>query len=344
MDGRQWRATSAVVLALAVFARSAPADDLNSGRRPTPQSAATASLPALETRAYAAWQSRDARFWDRFLADGFIGWGAHGRLDKAGAARAYAGADCTIKSFGLADEHVTRLAAGVALMTYRASVDGACGGRKVPALTQAASVFVLDGNRWREAFHAGSAVISPGAAVLPDAGAPKSSGSPGQDPRIGQMFTTEKALWTAWKDHDHQALEPLIADEASFINIFGEFLPTRAEALKNWSSSCEVTRISLTEPVGRMLSPTVGIVTFHSTADGSCYGQKIGGAIWSSSIYVKERGAWKWAFGINVRRARRAKEEGGRNWVVPTQEFSMRARVRRVKGAPGPNFPTARLC
>lgn len=137
----------------------------------------------------------------------------------------------------------------------------------------------------RETFHAGSAVVRPGAAALPQqARRPDSSGSPEQDPRIGEMFKAENALWTAWKDHDHQAIERLIADEASFINIFGEFLPTRAEALKNWSSSCEVKSINLTEPVGRILSPTVGVVTFRATADGACYGQKIGGAIWSSSV------------------------------------------------------------
>ena len=301
VDVRRIGATSAIVLSLAVFAKPALADDLNGPRPPTEQSVPTAALVDLETRAYAAWQSRDTGFWDRFLADALIGWGPRGRLDKAGATRAYAGADCTIKSFGLADEQVTRLGPGVALMTYQASVDGACDGRKVPATTRAAAVFVLDGNRWREAFHAGSAVVTPAAAApLPQARGPESSRSPKQDPRIGEMFRAENALWTAWKDHDQTALERLIADDASFINIFGEFLPTRAEALKNWSSSCEVTSISLTDPVGRMLSPTVGIVTFHSTADGSCYGQKIGGAIWSSSIYVKERGAWKWAFGINV--------------------------------------------
>jgi hypothetical protein len=301
VDVRRIGATSALVLSLAVFVKSALADEFHGARHQTEQRTATATLLGLETTAYGAWQSRDARFWDRFLAEGFIGWGARGRLDKAGAAREYVGADCTIKSYGLTDEHVTRLGPDVALMTYQATVDGACGGRKLSAMTHAASVFVFEGNRWKETFHAGSAVVRPGAAAsLPEARRPEPSGSPGQDPRIGEMFKAENALWTAWKDHDHKAIERLIADEASFINIFGEFLPTRAEALKNWSSSCEVKSISLTEPVGRMLSPTVGVVTFHSTADGACYGQKIGGAIWSSSIYVKERGAWKWAFGINV--------------------------------------------
>lgn len=246
---RRHRAISAVVLFLAVLAEPALAADLNGAPRPTPRTTATAAFPGLETRAYGAWQSRDARFWDRFLADGFIGWGARGRLDKAGAAREYAGADCSIRSYGLADEHVTRLGPGVALLTYQATVDGACGGRKVPAITRAASVYVFDGNRWREAFHAGSAVVSPEAVALPaEARNAEPSGSPEQDPRIGEMFTAENALWTAWKDHDRKAIERLIAGEASFINIFGEFLPTRAEALKNWFSSCEVKSISLTEP------------------------------------------------------------------------------------------------
>jgi hypothetical protein len=48
-----------------------------------------------------------------------------------------------------------------------------------------------------------------------------------------------------------------------------------------------------------MLSPTVGVLTFKATADGTCFGQKVG-PIWGSSIYVKYGDAWKWTFGINV--------------------------------------------
>lgn len=103
MGVKQFRTTSAAMLSLAVFAESALASDLNGARHQTQQSASTAAFLRLETRAYEAWQSRDARFWDRFLADDFIGWGARGRIDKAGAAREYAGADCTINSYGLTD-------------------------------------------------------------------------------------------------------------------------------------------------------------------------------------------------------------------------------------------------
>jgi hypothetical protein len=43
----------------------------------------------------------------------------------------------------------------------------------------------------------------------------------------------------------------------------------------------------------------VGILTFNATADGTCFGQKVG-PVWGSSVYVKHGDAWKWTFGINV--------------------------------------------
>jgi len=95
----------------------------------------------------------------------------------------------------------------------------------------------------------------------------------------------------------------LTAADVSFINIFGVYLPSEADALKDWSGTgCEVRSVSVTNAVGTMLSPSVGILTFNGGADGTCYGQKVG-PIWGTSIYVKEGTAWKWTFGINLRAA-----------------------------------------
>jgi len=33
-----------------------------------------AAIEALEKSAYEAWKSKDAKFWDTFLADNFVGW------------------------------------------------------------------------------------------------------------------------------------------------------------------------------------------------------------------------------------------------------------------------------
>jgi hypothetical protein len=94
----------------------------------------------LEKSAYAAWKSKDAKFWDTFLSDKFVGWGTSGKLDKVSAKKKYTGADCEIKSYALSEERVSPRGKLAALITYKATVDGTCGGQKIPA------------NSWRQGY------------------------------------------------------------------------------------------------------------------------------------------------------------------------------------------------
>jgi hypothetical protein len=94
--------------------------------------------------------------------------------------------------------------------------------------------------------------------------------------------------------------EDLTASDISFINVFGTYLATKADALKNWSGAgCDIKHVGFTDTASTMLSPTVGILTFTATADGTCYGQ-VPPSIWGTSIYVKEGDTWRWTFGINI--------------------------------------------
>jgi ketosteroid isomerase-like protein len=114
------------------------------------------------------------------------------------------------------------------------------------------------------------------------------------------MLAIERAVWEAWREHDAKKIADLTARDISFINIFGMYLATKADALKNWSGAgCDVKSVGVTDAVGTMLSPTVGILTFKGTADGTCYGRKVG-PIWGTSVYVKDGDQWKWNFGINL--------------------------------------------
>ena len=122
------------------------------------------ALVTLEKSAYEAWKSKDAKFWDTFLSDTFVGYGSSGKLDKASAATEYTGADCEIKSYVLSDEEMKALSNDAALLTYLATVDATCGGQKVPVNSWAASVYVRDGDKWKEAFHAEAPVVDPKAA------------------------------------------------------------------------------------------------------------------------------------------------------------------------------------
>ena len=298
----------AAALVFTVCAGNVPANKANADSTPiktAPAAPTKVALVTLEKSAYEAWKSKDAKFWDTFLSDKFVGYGSYGKLDKASAAKEYTGADCEIKSYVLSDEQMTPLGTDAALLTHKTTVDGTCGGQKVPAISWAAGVYVRDGDKWKGAFHAEAPVVDPKAApakpvdrkAAPKGGAAKPAD---RDAGIEAMLAVERAVWEAWRAHDAKKLEDLTARDISFINIFGTYFATKADALKSWTGTgCDAKSVSVTDAARTMLSPTVGILTFKGAADGTCFGQKVG-PIWGTSVYVKDGDAWKWSFGINL--------------------------------------------
>jgi ketosteroid isomerase-like protein len=263
------------------------------------KNANSAALFTLEKNAYEAWKSKDAKFWEEFLSAKFVGWGSS-RLDKASATKEYTGADCDIKSYALSDEQISPLGENVALITHKTAVDGTCGGQKIPAMNWTASVYVRDGDKWKAIFHAQAAVVDPSATATTPTRKEGSAKSGARDPYTVAILAVEKEVWEAWREHDAKKIANLTANNISFINIFGTHLATKADALKDWSGTgCDVKSVSLSDAAATMFSPTVGILTFHATADGTCFGQKVG-PVWGSSVYVKRGDAWKWTFGINL--------------------------------------------
>ncbi len=297
----------ATALVFAVCAGNATlnnANAANTAEKTAPPAPTKDALVALEKSAYEAWKSKDAKFWGTFLSDNFVGYGSSGKLDKASATQEYTGAGCEIKSYDLSDERMRPLGKGVALITYKRTVDGTCGGQKVPANSWAASVYVREGDQWKGAFHAESPIVDPTAAAAKPAAnkeAPKAHETISVgDAHTDAMLAVERTLWEDWRTHDAKKIEKLTARDISFINIFGTYFATKADALKDWSGTgCDVKRVSITDAAGTMLSPTVGILTFTGAADGTCYGQ-VPGAIWGTSVYLREGNAWKWSFGINT--------------------------------------------
>ena len=263
------------------------------------------SLMALEKSSFEAWRNKDAKFWKTFLSDKFVGYGSEGKLNKASATKEFTGADCEIKSFALFDDKMTLVGNDAALLTFKATVDGTCGGQKLPANSMAASVFVRDGANWKAAFYAEAPIVDPKATPAKPAdkkAAPKKDKAKTAAPSTAPvaLVAAEKAIWDAWRTHDAKKLADLTTKEISFINIFGTYFATKADALKDWTSEgCQVKSTSVTNAAATMLSPTVGILTFNGGADGTCFGQKVG-PVWGTSIYVKEGDGWKWTFGINL--------------------------------------------
>ena len=120
-----------------------------------PAVAATAledSLIALEKQSWVAWQGHDAAFFERFLSDDHVEVGMAGPYGKkavvAGVAKG-----CVVTSYRVDQFKVTRLAADVALVTYRAEQDTQCGGARVPSPVWATSLYMRRAGRWQNVLY-----------------------------------------------------------------------------------------------------------------------------------------------------------------------------------------------
>jgi hypothetical protein len=305
MAGIRYFAAALLVTACAGNVPANHANAANTAAEATPAAPTKDALVTLEKSAYEAWKSKDAKFWDTFLSDKFVGWGSSGRLDKASATKQYAGSDCEIKSYALSDAQIQPLGNDAALITHKTIVDGTCNGQELPPSSWVASAYVRDGDRWKAAFHAEAPIVDPKAAPANRVDAkeiPQTDQGKSGDPDAGTdaLLALERNVWEAWRTHDTKQMADQTASHISFINIFGTYFANKTGALKDWSKPyCDVKSINITDPAGTMLSPTVGILTFKAAADGTCYGQKIG-AVWGTSVYVKHGDVWKWTFGINL--------------------------------------------
>jgi hypothetical protein len=248
------------------------------------------------------------------------------RMDKAATVKMIASVKCDIKSMDLTEPAMSMIDADTYALSYKATWDGTCNGPddkpvKVPSPIRSASIWVRSGDKWQAVFHGENLIVDPKNPAAPAApatkDAPKQDDGPAAnsntaantaaparatpDANTDALVKVELALWEAWKAHDAKKLDDLMARDVSFVNIFGAYLATRAEALKDWTgANCEIKSVSVTDGVASALSPTVEMLTRKGAADGTCGGQEVGGTvIWGVSIYVKDGDAWKFAFGMN---------------------------------------------
>ena len=290
------------------------------------------ALMALDRQANEAYAKGDSKFFDEMLSDKFVILAGGGqRMDKATTVGMIAGNKCDIKSMNLTEPAMSMIDADTYALSYKATWDGTCidaDGKpmKVPSPIRSASIWVRSGDKWRAVFHGENLIVDP-KAPPPSPTSPAPAGKKEEpkkddktavnsktapntaaparalpDANTGELVKVELALWEAWKEHDAKKLDALMTREVSFVNIFGTYLATKADALKDWTGNgCEVKSVSVTDGFATALSPTVEMLTRKGTADGTCGGQEIGGAdIWGVSIYVKDGNAWKFAFGMNL--------------------------------------------
>ena len=296
--------------------------------KPVAAAPTTAALMALDKQANEAYVKGNSKFFEGMLSDKFvILTGGGQRMDKAATVKMIAGVKCDIKSMDLTEPGMSMVDADTYALSYKATWDGTCNGpdgkpMKVPSPIRSASIWVRSGDKWQAVFHGENLIVDPKAPPPPPAPAAKkeepkkddktaansntaaNTAAPARatpDANTDALVKVELALWEAWREHDAKKLDALMAKDVSFVNIFGTYLATKADALKDWTgANCEIKSVSVTDGFASALSPTVEMLTRKGTADGTCGGQQVGGtAIWGVSIYVKDGDAWKFAFGMN---------------------------------------------
>lgn len=275
--------------------------------KPTAAAPTKDALMALEKSAYEAWKTKDAKFWDPFLTDNFVGFGATGRMDRAAAIKQYSGTDCEVKSYTLSEEQMTPLGADAAVLTYKATYDGTCGGQKLPAQVWAGGVYVRSGDMWKGAFHAETPVVDPKTPTAKAAAPAKkdeTAAKPAEakpDALTDTLMAVENKGWEAWKTRDVKGVEEIMAKEFTYVSGTGR--QNRDEAIKGWSvPKCEGLGYTLSEPMAVSLTKDVAFVTYKADVKGVCDGRPTPPALWVASFDLKEGDNWRNAFYTDVPR------------------------------------------
>jgi len=271
------------------------------------------ALLALDKQANEAYIKSDSKFFERMLSDKFVMREGGQQMDKAAVIRMIAGNQCDVKDWKLEDPQMSKIDADTYVLSYKGTFGGSCtapDGKsiKVPSPIRAATVWARTGDTWRAAFHGENLIFDP--KNPPPAKAEgnkekptkdKAPTKPAADPSTAAMMAIEKSVWEAWQAKDAAKLEDLTAKDLSFQNIFGTYFANKADTIKDWTSAeCDIKSVSVTDGVGTLLSPTVGILSRKGTAEGTCDGQEITSVpVYGTSVYVKDGDSWKLAFSLN---------------------------------------------
>ena len=111
-----------------------------------------AKIIALEQKAWQAWKDRNVAYLRANTTETFLSISSEGVSDKAQVLKAVA-TECKIKSFALHDVKFVMFDQNVVALTYTATQDAVCNGKKAPAKVRAVVNYVKRGDRWLEAMY-----------------------------------------------------------------------------------------------------------------------------------------------------------------------------------------------
>lgn len=268
----------------------------NSNAAVVPPLPSKEELIALDAGAFEAFKKKDVKFFEDFLAEGYLTLDAEGRRDKAATIKAIAESSCVAKSLSVSDEQVTSLGAEAVLLTYKAMGNFACDGEEETSRVWAATVFVRADKTWKSAYHNEVPIADPNSSPSTESADIESSSqakpeSNPNDSLTDALLAVETRAWEAWKNKETSTLDDVTSSNLTLIDGFGRF--DKAGALKKWSEqNCEIKSISLSDAKTAPLDANAALLTYFAAVEGQCDGMPAA-PVWGTTVYVKEGEQWK---------------------------------------------------
>jgi hypothetical protein len=111
-----------------------------------------ARIIKLDTQGWEAWKKNDASWFRENTTADFVSISSDGVSHKAEVLKSVT-TDCKVAAFSLTGFKFVVLDKNAVLLTYTATQDAICGGKKAPATLQVAVNYVKRGGRWLEAMY-----------------------------------------------------------------------------------------------------------------------------------------------------------------------------------------------
>ena len=108
---------------------------------------------STEKKLWEAWKTKNYKVFKTYLSADSVNIGDQGVAGKNDLLKAFEGMSCDVKSYELSDIKVNFLDSDAALMTYKATQEGTCGGEAIPGAVWASSTYVRRGGKWLAASH-----------------------------------------------------------------------------------------------------------------------------------------------------------------------------------------------
>lgn len=110
-------------------------------------------LSANENALWTAWKNKDAKPFQMWLSADSMLVGDQGIGSKKEVTDMLASMPCEIKSFMLSDWKLSMVDRDAALISYKGTQDGTCGGQALPSAVWASSLWANRKGKWVAVFH-----------------------------------------------------------------------------------------------------------------------------------------------------------------------------------------------